>query len=274
MSKWIYYNHALKPDLAPSETVDEADINKAGFWKMRGGGISLFASWVTDFDSDRETAWWYCIKDTPYDISALKAKRRYEINKGLKNFTVEIINPTKYKRELFAINVEAYKSYPPQYRPKINEDIFYEGIKHWEFDVFGAFEKNTGELRGYALLKKHKVNIDFGTLRVMPEYEKQGINAALVASVCEYYNDDIKNGMYLNDGSRPIIHETNFQEYLEKYFGFRKAYCKLHVCYRFPVGLAVRILYPVRNIIRTKNPTLNRMKSLLKMEEYKRKSCK
>lgn len=38
MSKWIYYNHALKPDLAPSETVDEADINKAGFWKMRGGG--------------------------------------------------------------------------------------------------------------------------------------------------------------------------------------------------------------------------------------------
>ena len=77
-----------------------------------------------------------------------------------------------------------------------------------------------------------------------------------------------------NDGSRPIIHETNFQEYLEKYFGFRKAYCKLHVCYRFPVGLAVRILYPVRNIIHTKNPTLNRMKSLLKMEEYKRKSCK
>ena len=59
--------------------------------------------WTSNFDCGIETKWWYIIKDDIYDISALKSKRRYEINKGKKNFSVEIINPKNFISQLIDI---------------------------------------------------------------------------------------------------------------------------------------------------------------------------
>lgn len=69
--------------------------------------------------AEEETSWWYVIKDTPFDIHVLKAKRRYEINKGLKNFDVRIINANDYAKELYKITKSAYLQYPDKYRPSI-----------------------------------------------------------------------------------------------------------------------------------------------------------
>lgn len=46
----------------------------------------------------------------------------------------------------------------------------------------------------------------------------------MVARILEDNNDRLNKGFYINDGARSIRHETAFQDYLEKYFGFRKAY--------------------------------------------------
>ncbi len=72
----------------------------------------------------------------------------------------------------------------------------------------------------------------------------------MVARILEDNNDSLNKGFYINDGARSIRHETAFQDYLEKYFGFRKAYCKLHIAYRFPVNIAVKLLYPFRKKIK------------------------
>lgn len=50
-----------------------------------------------------------------FDPSLLKAKRRYEINKGQKNFDVNLINAFEYKEQLFAIAEVAYATYPEKY---------------------------------------------------------------------------------------------------------------------------------------------------------------
>lgn len=66
-----------------------------------------------------------------------------------------------------------------------------------------------------------------------PSKQRYQVNAALIASYLDYYTEDIKEGKYISNGTRNIIHETNFNEDLCKKYGFRKAYCKLNIKYHF-----------------------------------------
>ena len=102
MSDWKYYNHAMIPIYAPHE---EHDFGKTDFRKLwKENKKALLARWTTDFDCGYETNWWYVIKDEPFDLTNLKAKRRYEVNKGLKNFDVRPIDPTQYREELYEVS--------------------------------------------------------------------------------------------------------------------------------------------------------------------------
>lgn len=175
----------------------------------------------------------------------LKAKRRYEINKGKKNFQVIKINPIEYQNRLIEITKDAYSSWPKKYRPVVNDAKFRKELIAWKENiVYGGFDKETGVMQAYSCLKEYPGHLEFNVLRAFPSSEKKGINAAMVAKIVMDYNKKLGAGFYINDGSRSIRHETAFQDYLEKYFGFRKAYCKLNICYRFPIGILVKILYP------------------------------
>ena len=77
---WEYYNHAAVPTVAPHEEPNLQPVEDNSIWKI-DGGMPLLARWTTDFDCGSETNWWYVIKDTPFDINALKSKRRYEIKR-------------------------------------------------------------------------------------------------------------------------------------------------------------------------------------------------
>lgn len=188
MKGWKYYNHAAIPMSAPHENVDITPVIDKTIWKMKGS--PLFARWVTDFDCGYETNWWYVIKDTPFDITALKAKRRYEINKGIKNFEVKVIDPTEYKGELYSVQVEAFSAYPEKYRPSVDKQDFLSKIDNWNgFTIFGCFYRETGELTGYALLAEESESyIDFKSMRTIPAYEKFSVNAALVEGVMRHYD--------------------------------------------------------------------------------------
>lgn len=210
------------------------------------------------------------IKDTPFDISVLKSKRRYEINKGKKNFAVKRINPIEYKCDIYEVQADAFSAWPKKYRPIVNKEEFISSINNWsEAIVFGGFDKETGAMCAYAYLTEYPGHLEFNVLRAKPSSERRGINAAMVAGIVEEYNDKLGSDFYINDGSRSIMHETAFQDYLEKYFGFRKAYCKLHIAYRFLLG-GIRMIYPLRNKIGTKTKLGSLIKGILKMEEFSR----
>lgn len=141
--KWFYYNHALLPTTAPHEQVDETVIKQCKLWRKKWEGVPLLIRWTTNFDCPEKTEWWYCIKDTPFDISSLKSKKRYEINKGKKNFYVKEINPLDFKEEIYSIQLAAFESYPLEYRPKINKEKIWKIIEEdWiNHKVYGAFVK-------------------------------------------------------------------------------------------------------------------------------------
>ena len=211
------------------------------------------------------------IKDVPFDISNLKSKRRYEINKGKKFFDVRVVEPQEYVTSLFDVTIEAISSWPEKYRPIINEEIFKEQIQGWEkAKIYGAFSKETNELCGYAVLEQHLGYLASSILRVNPKCEKQGINAAIVSFLLEDNSEKLNGNYYISDGARSIRHETAFQDYLEKYFGFRKAYCKLHIKYRGIMGIVVKTFYPLRKMIKGNGKLSSLILGVLKMEEIKR----
>lgn len=247
-SGWKYYNHAMIPDAVPHEPANLKSLDSGQIWKENPR--AFFARWTTEFDCGEETQWWYVIKDNPLDLMQLKAKRRYEIRKGLRNFRVEKILPIDWVDELLHITIAAFSGWPEKYRPTVNANKFRESVTTWTcYEVYGAFSMENGALCAYGMLKKCGKCAEFNVLRANPTYEPQGVNAAIVAGMLMDNESFLKDGGYICDGSRSINHETSFQDYLEKYFGFRKAYCKLHMAFRPGVGLVVKMLYPLQKLL-------------------------
>ncbi len=274
MKGWRYYNHAALPTTPPHQEPDLTPIEDRSIWAL-DGKRPLLARWTEDFDCKHETSWWYVIKDEPFDLSKLKAKRRYEITKGDKSFEVRRIVPKDCKETLYGIQVAAFSAYPEKYRPTVDKQTFFSSIDGWDshHDAFGIFLREGGEMVGYSLLSKPLDGyVDFSVLRTDPQYERLSVNACFVAGILSFYEELLSNGGYISDGTRSINHETKFQDYLEKYFSFRKAYCRLRIRYNPKFGWLVKILYPFRKLLLLLDSInlIHQINSILRMEELKR----
>lgn len=272
---WRYYKQGMLPTTAPHETPDMTPIWDGSIWKTKGEQTPLLARWTTEYDCGHETEWWYCIKDSPLVLSEQKSKVRYEINRANKMFEVLEINPMEYTEEIFRIQTAAWATYPESYRPQSDPEAVRRNVEKWslQYKIFAAFCVEDGEMAGYALLNEHDTWVDFSVLKADPQYEKKGVNVAVIFKICEYYNERLKKGYYICDGERNIIHETAFQDFLIKKFGFRRAYCKLNIIYRKPIGLMVKILYPFRDVISKMkgHSMIKKINAILLMECISRK---
>lgn len=270
---WRYYNHAIVPNCAPHEIPETESVTDGSIWKIYNtGGTPLLIRWTSDFDCGFETNWWYCIKDDPFDINVLKAKRRYVVNQGKRNFTVRRINPEEYAEQLADVQIKAFSAYPAKYRLKVDKEKAIACFKNRNDEntvIFGAFDSDN-LLCGYNEVLLHKDYCSLSVQKTDPSKEHLQINAALVAGALEWA--PVGKNYYMADGERNILHETRFQDYLEKYFGFRKAYCKLHIRYRSIVGAAVKILYPMRKLLKKIDSVglIQQINAVLLMEEIVR----
>lgn len=245
---------------------------------MESGGAAVLARWTQNWDCGKDTGWYYCIKDTPLDIHQLKAKRRYEIRKGNKHFSCKMLSdPAEYLQEIFAVQVAAFEAYPKSYRPQgltmanLKKDIAI--WKQRKYLCFGAFS-STGGLCGYSVFEDCGRYMNFLIQKTRPDMEKSGVNAALVYGALMQLNERFKHGFYLVDGERPVNHETHFQDYLIKYFGFRKAYCSLHIAYPPSIRYILRFLFPLRKAVSKlkRYRGFHQVDAVLRMEEIARKN--
>jgi hypothetical protein len=279
---WHYYNHSAIPSTAPHEVPNLECIADGSIWHIEEKRTFL-ARYTTNWDCGYETSWWYVIKDTAFDISALKTKRRYEITKALRFFDVKEINPVEHTDALAKVQETAFSAYPAKYRPTFNKDSFFKSIDVWRRQIhegslkfFAAFYKETNELAGYSYVNIYKSYLNFSVQKVNPVFEKYNVNAALVNGVLDAFKDKLSKDFYICDGSRAINHETHFQDYLEKYFGFRKAYCRLHLAYPPLCKFMITSLYPFRRFVALlgrRVGVLHHLSSILEMEKIARE-CK
>ena len=229
-NEWEYYNHALVPTLPPHIDPDTSWMKDSTKWKEYAGGkMPLFARWVSDFDCSEETQWWCIIKDTPFDIMSLKSNRRSLITRGLKRVDVKVIVPADYADQMANILIKEWKHYDDSYeegndRREQTEEfkkLTRENLGNSEY--LGAFLKDTDTMIGYAIYNLFDDWIEYSVVKTDPEYLNTQVNAALAYfGVERYMRPGIK---YIHGGWRTMIHESNYQEYLLKNFGFRKAYC-------------------------------------------------
>lgn len=270
---WKYYNHAAIPTTAPHEIPDTHPVENGKVWKI-DGGRPLLARWTSDYDCGCETNWWYVVKDDSFELAALKSDYRYKINKGVKYFAVRSINPLEYVDELYDVFIAAFESWPAKYRPQFTYEDAEKLAQKLSADpdviCYGAFYRETGELCGFIQAPTYETYAELQVQRVKPMYEKLQINAALVYGMLEDNAEKLEKGnFYILDGARSISHETHFQDYLEKYFGFRKAYCHLHIRYNPQIRWLVKMLYPLRRILLSFDGIglAHSLNGVLKMEE-------
>ena len=252
---WIYQSNSIISDNYPHEPVGV--IPKVELFTNYKK--ALFIRYTTDFDCE-ETQFWYCIKDSDFDINNIKAKRRYEINKGLKNFRTERINPIQYSEEIYRVYCDSLKGYKKGTFKKIPKEIFIQSLienseKGKDYvNFFGVFEIETNKMCGYSDVYKRGKYIPISSLKTIPEYERKGVTFSLVHGIIDFFKDD-----------------TNFQDFLIKYFDFRKAYCRLHIEYRKPVKYIVKVLFPFRKVIKNiQNNKVRTVYGLLKSEAWSR----
>ena len=168
----------------------------------------------------------------------------------------------------------AFSSYPEKYRPTLDEKTFLNSLDKWnDYIVLGAFSRENNELCGYAQLSYESDRfIGFNALKTKPNHEKNAVNTGLVEGVLSYFDDFLKNGGYICDGARSINHETAFQDYLEKYFEFKKAYCNLHIAYNPKIKWVIKLLYPFRKLLRMfdRFGFVHKINAILMMEQLVR----
>ncbi len=275
--EWEYYNHALVPTTAPHVVPDTSWMSDGKKWReLAEGKRALFARWITDFDCEEKTEWWCLVKDTPFDMMSLKSNRRSLITRGLKRVDVRVITPADYAGQMANVLIKAWKSYDDRYeegddRERLTAEFGQLTADHLENNEYlGAFLKDTDTMIGYSIYILHEDWIEYSVVKTDPEYLNTQVNAALAYYGLQRY---MKPGIrYILGGYRTMIHETNYQDYLLKNFGYRKAYCRLHIQYRPWMKAVVSILYPWRNVIQkfSKNRLLYQVWCTLRQEEIHR----
>ncbi len=275
--EWEYYNHALVPTTAPHVTPDTSWMKDRKKWKeLADGHYPLFARWTTDFDCEEETEWYCLVKDTPFDMMSLKSNRRSLITRGLKRVDVKVITPADYAAQMANVLIKAWQSYDESYEEKDDRKRLTEEFKELteknlgNSEYLGAFLKDTDTMIGYSIYDLHGDWVEYSVVKTDPEYLNTQVNAALAYFGLQRYMRPGVN--YILGGWRTMIHETNYQDYLLKNFGYRKAYCQLHITYRPWMKAAVAVLYPLRGMLEkySKNKWLYYVWCTLKQEEIHR----
>lgn len=269
---WEYYNHAWLPTTAPHVEPDTSWMKQRKMWRRpeRHKGI-LLARWTTDFDCGHETGWWYIIKDAPFDLEELERHSRKHIRQALNRCRVERIDPGQCVEDLFRVYEEAYARYQNADN-RVSYEQFRTGCLEEEGNVhYWAGYDLSGRMIGYVTVITGDTYAEISSAKFSPEYMHLRVSDALYYTILDYYlNKDGKD--YISSGERSINHVTNTQEYKIRTFGFRKAYCRLHIKYNPMAGWIVRMLYPTRRLLRKfdKNRLMHQVISILNMEEIRR----
>lgn len=223
-----------------------------------------------DFDCQRETSFWYVIKDSFGGMDELSSKMRNQVKKSLKVYDVKRISPKEFKRIALAIYNSALKNYRVKASLTSQENInsMAERAEKSEGNVhiWAVYNKEDSKPVAIAYNTVHEDCCEYNTLKCDPAYQRNSTYPyyGLIYEMNRYYLQEL--GLrYVSDGVRSITEHSNIQPFLIEKFRFRKAYCRLDIYYKWWFGLIVKCLYSFRTIISVKS-----VRSVLEMERMAR----
>ena len=260
MNKDFYiYRHAWRyngsPDCEPELSDSQCkDLLRQGGWMVRN---------TFDFDCKEKTDFWYVIKDSFRGMEEHDSNERRKIRKGLDSFDYKLIDNATLKNQGYPIIKATFDDYNVKDRI-MNAKVFNNYLDECgetEFDYWGIFDKETKKFIGFCTVHIWDNCCEYGVSAIWPEYKRNATYPyyGLYHAMNTYYLNELKF-KYVSDSARSITEHSNIHQFLEQNFNFRKAYCKLKIRYQWWFGILVRILYPFRAIIPSRN-----VRAVLKM---------
>ena len=229
----VRFDYSISPSQARQA------LRRLGGWLVQWG----------DGFCEGETQWYAVVCDRFQTLSDAPSKHRCEINRGLRNCEVRHVDWEYLGRHGY----DAYAKAPRRYRGKTpalrSEQEFRRGRGHtskFEDIIHPWAALHQGRVIAYAVACVYgKIEANYTEVRLDPDYVKAYPVYALLHTMNRFYLAD-QGFDYVYDGYRSTGHDTNFQEFLMKKFGFRKAFSHLHIVYRRELALFLKVTYPVR----------------------------
>lgn len=232
------------------------------------GGVIVRNTFL--FDKVEESSFWYVIKDSFGGMEELSSNMRNQVRKCFKTIRVERISSETLLANGYEVFCEAAEDYKIK-TASVPSKIEFENriCNAEENDYWGCFEMETGRLVAFSMNFVGKESCEYRTMKALPEFRKKHYAYyGLIYEMNRYYLEE-KGLKYVNDGARSITNHSNMQPFLIDKFKFRKAYCNIKVYYQPIFGMAVRVLYPFRRLIKER-----RITSILNMEAMARNEFK
>jgi len=261
---WRPYHMALVQASAKPEPV-EIGAREAKEVLKRSG--TLFLRHFTRTFKE-PTDFWYVTCDE-YEFDKLSKKTRSYIRRGYKSCIVQRVDPAWLAVNGYECYVAAFGRYRNAY--PVSQGEFEKGVLMdsvgGPFDFWAVFCE--GKLATYS---KCVVGNDYAAVSVLkshPGYLRFYPVYVLMDTMLKTYV--VAEHKLVTNGFRSISHDTNMQEFAEK-FGFHKVYCDLKVVYRPSVRAFVSLLMPFESVLnRFPNRNLtSRLKSVLTQERIRR----
>lgn len=273
MNNFRYVNPSVIPACEPHKDLDFSNAKNGCIWNDFKENKPLFSWWITDFDCSDNTNWWYLIKEKPFCKEELHDSTNRNIRKALNRCTVKLIDPLNFKDELYDCYCDALKRYGG-YKETVNKSVFIENLEkdcENNLEYWGAFSNQDGKLIGYMSVIIYKESVEFDVAKFSSAYMNLRPSDAIYATVLDNYLN-VRGFKYVSSGSRSINPFTNTQDYKERTFGYRKAYCKLHLIFNPKYHLLIKCLYPFRKILIHLDfiPCFHRYNKALRIKEISR----
>ena len=266
---WFAYHGALLPRVSPHINITLTPQEQQ---ELLSKSNAYFLRWTSDFDTPKETSFWYVIKDQKESLEDYKSNTRNQIKKALTLCSVSHVNASMIAEHGYPIYKQAsirYKNFT-----KISLDEFTQqhytlsNDSHHEFWLLQ--DKKSAAYIGYAHTLIEGEMCHYSSIKLNPAYLKQYGGYALIYTMNLHYLNE-RNFAYVNDGARSIAHDTNIQKFLIQKFHFRKAFCTLHITYHKKIRWLIWLLYPFRHLFGYFNTIfMHKIHTLLIQEELRR----
>ena len=226
---------------------------------LKQGGLLVRNTY--GFDGQKETNFWYVIKDRFGGMEELKPRVRNKIRHAQNAFGFQRIDQKWLKEKGYPIIAETYADYTVSDRT-MNEAVFKGYLSEHQFDCWGVFDKESADLVGFCCVRRWTDSCEYDLSGMMTHYKRNGSYPyyGLYHAMNEYYLGE-QGFKYVSDGTRSITEHSNIHEFLIQNFNFRKAYCQLLVQYNWWMKIVVTMLFPFRKLIK-----MPKVKAILHME--------
>lgn len=242
---------------------DSVFLTDAECKKMLMGGGKLVRN-IYNWDKQTPSCFWYVIKDAYGGMEELPSKVRNQVKKSLRTYDFRKVS----KEEMMSLGYELYNDSRKRFKDSgllFTRDEWWARIKGENKELWLGIDKESGKPATFAINTLIDGYCDYTSMGISPDVPNNTYPMyGLIYEMNRYYLEE-KKVSFVMDGARSITEHSNIQPFLEEKFKFRKAYCDLQLYYRSWVGIAVRVLYPFRKMIKS-----HRLTALLNMEAMAR----